>query len=480
MSIIINKPAKSSTESSDIKTIVIEVMNDQLFLRNMIHQLSLENLVQKELNTKLPTHEKRMKEKVKTYVHDIISNKLKDFQRDTIPSCVAKELTNQITSFLNNHVQMNNIIEYHTTQINLMLTETARKTLADLVDEPQYHITTTAHLNSMDTKCELKILEIQNVLKPIKRILARIADFIEYYVRLFIIFITNFLPVKVIRDDKGVPFLYRYHIFTFGNDGPGLCIHRFVKSDPERGYHDHPWKKAVSFILCGKYDERILDSTTKEGYVCYTRNRWTFNYLDGVKNFHRVMVEEGKDVWTIFAFQRRSKTWGMVTLDGKYKAMSTTVSDQDGGWWNIVGKGFGIHSHIEHLGKVIATSDVIIIAESKVLLIKRGKEPFKGCWAFPGGRIEQKDKDILAAAYRELAEETQLTDIPLEYVVTIGNNTRDPRGFCITNVFVSELPTIPNGVRAGDDAVDYEWFDLDKLPEMAFDHKEILNDYLSY
>ena len=137
-------------------------------------------------------------------------------------------------------------------------------------------------------------------------------------------------------------------------------------------------------------------------------------------------------------------------------------------------------THIDHTGKVIATADAIIIAaETKVLLIKRGKEPFKDCWAFPGGRIDQTDKDIISAAYRELEEETNLTDVELEYFKTIGNNTRDPRGFCLTSVFVGRLPKIPDSIKAGDDAVDYDWFDLMDLPEMAFDHRQILDSLLS-
>ena len=132
-------------------------------------------------------------------------------------------------------------------------------------------------------------------------------NFIESYIHSFIIFLTNYLSVKIIRDDNGRPFLYRYHLFSFSNDGPGLCIHHFVKSDPDRGYHDHPWSSSLSFILCGKYDERILDKDDSKKFVTYTRNRWTFNYLNGVNTFHRVMLEEDKDVWTLFAFRERNK-----------------------------------------------------------------------------------------------------------------------------------------------------------------------------
>src|SRR5690606_34980876 len=98
-----------------------------------------------------------------------------------------------------------------------------------------------------------------------------IGDFIEKIVRYVLVFVTDRLPVNVIRDDKGVPFLYRYHLFTLGFDGPGFCIHRFVKSDPDRGYHDHPWKKAISLILAGKYDERILKDKTSTEYDTYVR-----------------------------------------------------------------------------------------------------------------------------------------------------------------------------------------------------------------
>jgi 8-oxo-dGTP diphosphatase len=297
----------------------------------------------------------------------------------------------------------------------------------------------------------------------------------------------------VIRDERGIPFLYRYHLFTFGYDGPGLCIHHFVKSDPDRGYHDHPWSSALSFILCGGYEERIVNSasaiiesdrnnrsdTKIPSFDVYQRNRWNFNYLDGVKNFHRVIIPENGDAWTLFGFRGRSKTWGMINLEGKYYPMSTQISDADGGWWNLVGNGYSLHNHLDLVGKVIATVDCVIIAESKVLLIKRGKEPHKDKWAFPGGRIEQTDENILSAAIRELKEETHLQNVELKYIKTIGNNSRDPRGFCLTNVFLAQLDKIPCGVRAGDDAVDYTWFSIyDGLPEMAFDHKEILQTFI--
>lgn len=312
-----------------------------------------------------------------------------------------------------------------------------------------------------------------------QKVFTSFVNYLEYLLQIFIVKLTNYLPVKVIRDDKGVPFLYRYHLFSLTNDGPGMCIHRFVKSDPERGYHDHPWDRSLSVILCGNYEERILNDD-KITYNTYRRNRWTLNYLNGVNVYHRVMVEDGKDVWTLFMFQKRSKTWGMVSLEGKYKQMSTAITDQDGGWWNHVKKGLGLHERLKLKGNVVASVDIIIVADNKILLIKRGKNPYRDHWAFPGGRIEQDDPDMLESAYRELKEETNLTkdDITLEYAKTIGNSTRDPRGFSITNVFIGKLDKKSDKVKAGDDAVDFEWFELNSLPELAFDHKNILDELI--
>lgn len=110
-------------------------------------------------------------------------------------------------------------------------------------------------------------------------------------------------------------------------------------------------------------------------------------------------------------------------------------------------------------------------------MIQQGKDPYKHFWALPGGRIEQKDTDIETTAYRELKEETNISNVTLEYVKTIDNNARDPRGFCLTNIFIGKLQQIPeSGIKAGDNAVDYNRFDLDKLPDMVFDHKQIVQD----
>ncbi|MHC4738671.1 MAG: NUDIX domain-containing protein [Planctomycetota bacterium] len=109
----------------------------------------------------------------------------------------------------------------------------------------------------------------------------------------------------------------------------------------------------------------------------------------------------------------------------------------------------------------------------KILLIKRGNEPFKGKWALPGGFVGI-DEELEVAAERELAEETGLVNVPLEQLHTFGRCGRDPRGRQVTIAFMGIAKEGLDTIKAGDDAAGVQWFDIEKLPkDMAFDHNEI-------
>lgn len=122
------------------------------------------------------------------------------------------------------------------------------------------------------------------------------------------------------------------------------------------------------------------------------------------------------------------------------------------------------------------TVDIIIFRKldnnTEVLLIKRGNDPFKDKWALPGGFVDE-DEPLRKAAARELEEETSLKDILLTQMHTFGDPGRDPRGHTVSVAYVGYLP---DGAvaKAGDDAAEAEWFALDKLPQMAFDHNKIV------
>ncbi len=124
------------------------------------------------------------------------------------------------------------------------------------------------------------------------------------------------------------------------------------------------------------------------------------------------------------------------------------------------------------------TVDIVVLKKSAdkwdILLIRRAKEPFKDKWALPGGFVEI-DEDLEEAAKRELKEETNLEPTILEQFYTFGKPNRDPRGRTISVGFiaiVSEDETAD--IRPDSDAKDVRWFSLYNPPELAFDHKEII------
>lgn len=123
------------------------------------------------------------------------------------------------------------------------------------------------------------------------------------------------------------------------------------------------------------------------------------------------------------------------------------------------------------------TVDVIVVHDNEVLLIKRLNDPFKDSWALPGGYVDEGE-DIIEAAARELSEETNIKDLPLNQMGTYGKPGRDPRGWVVSVAYWSKLETKP-AFKAGDDAKEAKWFPLAELPNLAFDHKEILNDFIS-
>ncbi|MDD3740161.1 MAG: NUDIX hydrolase [Bacteroidales bacterium] len=130
--------------------------------------------------------------------------------------------------------------------------------------------------------------------------------------------------------------------------------------------------------------------------------------------------------------------------------------------------------------RALNTVDAIIIDDktrSKILLIKRANEPYKNCWALPGGFIEM-DETLEQSVNRETAEETSLAGIKFHQFKAYGNPGRDPRDRNIAVVFYGYCNT-PEKISAGDDAKEISWFNLDNLPEVAFDHKQIISEFIA-
>ncbi len=120
------------------------------------------------------------------------------------------------------------------------------------------------------------------------------------------------------------------------------------------------------------------------------------------------------------------------------------------------------------------TIDAIIIKNDEILLIKRGVEPFKGYWALCGGYVGW-DETIADAVKREVKEELGVTATSVKEIGIYSDPARHPRQ-CIA---VSHYVEIEGEPKAGDDAEECKYFPLDELPEeLAFDHKQLIQDYL--
>lgn len=109
-----------------------------------------------------------------------------------------------------------------------------------------------------------------------------------------------------------------------------------------------------------------------------------------------------------------------------------------------------------------------------VLLIKRNIKPFKDSWALPGGLVLENES-LEEAVERELKEETNATVDYLEQLYSFGKPGRDPRNRVVSVTYFGLVKPEHHTIKADTDASDVAWFDINELPELAFDHATILN-----
>lgn len=124
------------------------------------------------------------------------------------------------------------------------------------------------------------------------------------------------------------------------------------------------------------------------------------------------------------------------------------------------------------------TVDMVVLKtpcnNGEILLIQRLNPPFKNHWALPGGFVDM-DETLEEAANRELEEETGLVNIIMNQFKAYSAVDRDPRHRTVSVVFIGVAPDEAQAT-AGDDAKNARWFSLNDLPELAFDHQQIVDD----
>ena len=171
----------------------------------------------------------------------------------------------------------------------------------------------------------------------------KLSKFREEKVHKFLWSLTEKYPnrTRIISVD-GKPYLRRFYITprrrneagveTGDHRGYGIYLHYFYMGDEDRELHNHPWKTAMSYILCGGYLEERKNNLTNE---VETRDV-SAGQLNLIRNtdFHRVILKPGvKHTWTIFFSGERVQDWGFWDRDtGEYTKHKDFVVDEDQGY----------------------------------------------------------------------------------------------------------------------------------------------------
>ena len=166
--------------------------------------------------------------------------------------------------------------------------------------------------------------------------------------------VTQFLPARIIHAEvepdsrETSPLFERYFVCRAPRwlGGWTAYIHHYLRSDPDRGPHDHPWNWAVAWQLAGGYDEERLTGFDPQGFrLRYVRRPAGRPYRLTGSDFHRVVARSGQTSWSLFIHGPRAKTWGFlrpltkIFEEGKAPAQAwlfapgPSSGNEDEAWW---------------------------------------------------------------------------------------------------------------------------------------------------
>ena len=207
----------------------------------------------------------------------------------------------------------------------------------------------------------------------------------------------------------------------------------------------------------------LLRKIEEHGSMSKAAKEMGMSYRHAWDVLHRISRNAGGD---IVSSTRGGKEGGVTRLT---ELGETVLREFDN-------KADSLMSQLENVWrKPSVTADGVVVKGDKLLVIRRGKEPFEGSYALPGGFVEYGEK-VDDCVVREVKEETGLSTEVVGLVGVYSDPDRDPRGHFVTAVY--QLKPVGGKLKAGDDAKAAEWVPLTDLPDFAFDHGEIVRDFL--
>ena len=137
---------------------------------------------------------------------------------------------------------------------------------------------------------------------------------------------------RVINGPDEQPYLERYHLLRLPF-GYRVYLHRFVASDPGRGLHNHPWRHALSLLLCGTYQEtRMLGADSDNTLQRRQLRAGHLNHISG-DIYHRINIAPGAECWSLFLHAPKTRDWGFIRRH-QYQDHNEVVTQASNPlWW---------------------------------------------------------------------------------------------------------------------------------------------------
>jgi 8-oxo-dGTP diphosphatase len=224
------------------------------------------------------------------------------------------------------------------------------------------------------------------------------------------------------------------------------------------------WLEVDGRYVLGRGTAKLLQYVHEEGSIAKAARRMGMSYRHAWGLLREIQEGFGRRV---VATRRGGPSGGGARLTEAGRELLREFQHKNGALQTYVDGGMRIP---------FLAADGVLLLDGRVVLVRRRYPPFEGMYALPGGMVEHGER-LTDAVVREMREETGLDTEPERLLGVYSDPDRDPRGHTVSVVYVMRV--VGGELRAGSDAREVATFPLDDLPELAFDHARILEDYAS-